>query len=232
MSVKNITRRRERLLDLRKRIKSGHDAYERCRVYPCNNRTTADRGTGLNRLYCRQHVEHYRRHGSYVKRSYSAGELRPYRMAALRWLRDKPDNSDVRLATDAVARLYSSAGAHVEAFRLAGKPPRERANAIWAQLRERRVDPLEILAIWLAVDARLRNDPQADRHQEYRQVQAAKLVLRTAGGAHKRWEQEGPVGRVKITELHKYPSSRGQVLRVLGKMVADACNGLIVAECG
>lgn len=226
MTVKDVFRRRARVANLRKRIAGPQDAYERCRVYPCSNRTTADRGKGLSRLYCRRHVEFYRRHGSYVKGSYGASELRPYRVRALQWLKEHRDDHAVQSAANAVLRIYRSAGAHVEAFRLPGKPPPERAKATWAQLRERRVDPLEVLAIWLAVDARLRDDPQADRHEEHRHVQVAKLVHRMAGGAHKRWNQDRPDGHVKVVELHVHPASRGRVLRVIGGAVAQACDGL------
>jgi len=106
--------------------------------------------------------------------------------------------------------------------------PGNRAKAAWAQLRKREVDPLEVLAAWLAVDLRLRDDLQPDSHQEYRYVQVAKLIHRMAGGAHKRWEREQANGKAEVTELHKYPVSRGRVLRVIGSQLAGACDGLIV----
>jgi hypothetical protein len=226
MVAKNIFRRRERIADLRRRIAGPQDAYERCRVYPCTNRTTADGRKGLNRLYCRKHVEFYRRHGSYVKRSYSVAELRPYRTEALRWLKEHREHRAVQEAAYAIDRLYRSAGPHLEAFRLMGKSPAERARATWAQIRERKIDPLRVIAAWLVVDRRLDDDPQADRHEEYRHVQVAKLVHRLAGGTHKRWEQEFANGRRKVTELHKHPNSRGRVLREIGAAVHKACSDL------
>lgn len=224
----NPRRRQQRLVDLRKRISGPQDAYERCRAYPCPNSTTADRGEGLNRLYCRKHIEFYRRHGSYVKRSYGAGELRPYRERAMAWLLAHQDDSEVRSAAEGVRRLYRAAGSPLEAFRLPGKPPAERAKAFWAQLRKREVDPLNVLAAWLAVDMRIRDDPQPDSHDEYRQVQAAKLIHRMAGGTHKRWERERADGSVEVTQMHKHPISRGQVLRIIGEKLALACAGLPV----
>ncbi|MBB6241259.1 hypothetical protein [Rhodanobacter sp. MP1X3] len=218
--------RQQRLADLRGRLANPQDPYERCRVYPCANGTTADRGEGLNRLYCRKHIEFYRRHGSYVKRSYGAGELRPYRVEALAWLRAHGDDQSVRLAIAGVQRLYNAAGTPVEAFRLPGKSPGERARATWAQLRKREIDPLDVLAAWLAVDLRLRDDPQPDRHDEYRHVQVAKLIHRMAGGTHKRWECQKATGQVDVTEFHKHPISRGRVLRVLGRELAMACRDL------
>lgn len=219
-------RRQQRLNNLRSRLANPQDAYERCRLYPCTGRTTADRGEGLNRLYCKKHIEFQKRHGSYVKKSYGASELRPYRLQADRWLAAHADDPAVRITLAAVRRLYASAGASVEAFRLTGKSPAERAKALWAALRHRNVDPSRAVAAWLAVCARLRDDLQPDRHEEYHQVQVAKLIHRMAGGTHKRWERERGEGCVEVTQMHKHPVSRGRVLRVVGKEVAGACQGL------
>lgn len=90
-------------------------------------------------------------------------------------------------------------------------------------LGEQRTDPLEVLAAWMAVELRLQDDPQPDRHDEYKQVQAAKLIRRMAGGTHKRWEHERPDDSITVTSLHKYPASRGLVLRVIGRNIAAAC---------
>jgi len=198
-------------------------------MFGCGRPTTAAARKGLNRLYCRRHEDHFERHGSYVKRSYGAGELRPYRVRAMRWLQANCDDQSVRHAANAIQRLYGSAGALIEAFRLAGKPPAERAKATWAQLRERQVDPLAVLAAWLAIDMRMRDDPQTDRREEFRHVQVAKLVHRMAGGTHKRWEQERPDGLVKVTELHKHPASRGRVLRLVGRAITRACDAVCAA---
>lgn len=221
--------RQRRLANLRTRLAGPQDAYARCRLYPCTNETTAERGEGLNRLYCRKHIEFYRRHGSYVKRSYGAGELKPYRVKALAWLAVNGDAQGVRLALAGVRRLYSAAGAPVEAFRLTGRKPPERAMAVWAQLRKHEVDPTKVVAAWLAVELRLHDDLQPDRHAEYREVQAAKLIHRMAGGSHKRWERVNSTGAISVTELHTHPVSRGLVLRVLGHQLAMAC-GHLTAE--
>jgi hypothetical protein len=224
--VTDPIRRQRRLQNLRQRLAAPQDAYERCRIYPCTNRTTSDRGEGLNRLYCRKHIEFYRRHGSYTKRSYGAAELRQYRQRAIKWLQDQHDVLNIRHASEGVRRLYRTAGIPVEAFRLAGMSPRDRARSTWAQLRKREVDPLEVVAAWLAVDMRLRDDLQPDRHEEYQHVQVAKLIHRMAGGTHKRWERERSDGSVETTELHKHPVSRGQVLRIIGRQLATVCGGL------
>jgi hypothetical protein len=222
----SASQRQRRIANLRGRIAGPQDAYERCRVFPCKNRTTADRGEGLNRLYCRKHIEFYRRHGSYVKASYGAGELRPYRLRALGWLKAHGHELVVRSAVESVQRLYRSAGAPIAANRLTGLSPGDRANAAWAQLRKANVEPLEVVAAWLTVDLRIRDDLQPDRHEEYRQVQAAKLIHRMVGGMHRRWELEQPDGKVAVTQFHKHPVSRGRVLRVLGCQLQAACGEL------
>jgi len=220
--------RQRRTGNLRARIAQGAGAFARCQVYPCQNRPTAGSGEGLNRLYCRKHIEHYRRHGSYVKKSYGSGELRPYRVAALQWLQEHSADPAVSTALGRIRSLLSTAGHPVEAFRLAGLSPSERARNAWAALAKRRVDPAEIAAAFLAVRMRLRDDPQPDRHAEYRNVQAAKLLHRMAGGTHRRWEREREDGSIEVTELHRHPVSRGLVLRVLGEQIARACEALQV----
>ena len=222
----SAAQRQRRTANLHGRIAGPQDAYERCRAFPCESRTTADRGEGLNRLYCRKHIEFYRRHGSYVKDSYGAGELRPYRMRALGWLKANGHEQAVRSAVEGVQRLYRSSGAPIAASRLAGLSPTDRANAAWAQLRKGGIEPLEVVASWLAVNFRIRDDLQPDRHEEYREVQAAKLVHRMVGGMHKRWELEQSDGRVAVTEFHKHPVSRGRVLRVLGRQLGAVCGEL------
>lgn len=172
-------------------------------------------------------MDHYKRHGSYFKGSYSAAELKPYRRRAIQWLDLHRQDASVVEAIHGVEALYRRAGHRVEAFRLAGKSPEERANAMWASLRERMVDPAEVLACWLAVVMKIENDPQRDWHEEYRNVQLGKLLHRKAGGTHKRWERELPDGRKCVTEFHKHPNSRGRVLRILGEQVAKACKGLV-----
>ena len=139
-----------------------------------------------------------------------------------------------QFAIRAIASLYRRAGPHVEAFRLRGLPPKDRARAAWAQLREAGVYPQEPLVAWLAVELALHADPKAERRPEYKRVQAEKLIHRMAGGAHKRWERQRYDGRIVVEELHKYPHSRGRVLRHLGEHLEKAAELLVdacVAEC-
>lgn len=216
------TRVQKRRADVRRRAGDPSGDYVRCRVIGCPNSPTSTVGQGLNRLYCRRHEEHYARHGSYFKGSYSAAQIRPHRKAALEWLRAHERDLDVRHARDAVVALYRSAGPHREAFRLAGLSPEDRARAAWARLREAKVDPLEPIAAWLAIGLAILADPQPERKIEFRRVQAAKLVHRMASGTHKRWEQDRPGGRKVVVQMHRYPASRGRILRHLGEQLERA----------
>lgn len=173
-------------------------------------------------MYCRRHADHHERHGSYTKTSYTATQLRPYRKAAESWLRANESERAVQLAVRAVEGLYGRAGPHVEAFRLRGLSPKDRAMAAWARLREAKVDPMRPLAAWLAIELILRADPQAETKAEYKRVQAAKLIHRMASGSHKKWERQRPDGRTVVQVLRKFPHSRGQVLRHLGQQIERA----------
>ena len=100
-----------------------------------------------------------------------------------------------------------------------GLSPEERAKAAWARLRVAKIDPLAPLAAMLAVELIFIDDPQAERKQHFKWVQAAKLVHRMASGSHKRWERETYDGKVHVEELHIYPRSRGRVLIHIGQQL-------------
>src|SRR5262245_55149999 len=158
--MKSVSVRQRRKQDIRRRVANSKHDYPVCRIFGCRQLTTAAAKKGLNNLYCRRHEDHFERHGSYVQRSYGAKEIRPLREAAERWVQANLETAEVRHAVGAVGRLLRSAGPRVEAFRLAGKPPSERARATWAQIRERKIEPAVIVASWLAMVELIRNDPQ------------------------------------------------------------------------
>jgi hypothetical protein len=219
-----ISRQRKRKSDVLTRVQRPNNIYSYCRVIGCGKPATAGTTTGLNQRFCRKHEDHVERHGSAYKGSYSAAQLAPHRKAAREWLVAHEEDPAVRLAVNAVADLYMRAGRRVEAFRQAGLSPADRARSIWATLRDKGVHARELVAVWLAVDAVIRSDPQAETKLEFKLVQAAKLIHRMAGGAHKRWEREGRSGVVNVTELHKYPHSRGLVLRHIGEQLEAAAH--------
>lgn len=218
---------RQRKLDVIQRAQTPNPMYSQCRIAGCSQPTTAGTRSGLNRLYCRRHEDHFERHGSHTKASYRAEVLTPYRKAAQAWLEMNTDNPVVQHARASIEALYRNAGPRVEAFRLAGLTPEQRARAAWARLREARVSLLNPIAAWLAVELAIKADQQTDTKPEFKLVQAAKLVHRMAGGSHKRWERVRPGGQVVVEELHKYPHSRGQVLRRMGKQLRSAAEMVV-----
>lgn len=213
----SLTRRRERKAEVTARAGEPSSMFSRCRVIGCSKPARAGTEDGLDTRFCRSHADHYARHGSPYKCSYAAKEIAPYRKAALAWLVANHEDQWVRNAVDRVATLYRVAGPHVEAFRLRGMSPEERANVAWARLRKAAVDPRRVVAAWLAVEMIVRDDPQPETKVEFKRVQAAKLVHKMASGTHKRWG----VGS-SATEMHVYPRSRGRVLRHIGQAMQEA----------
>lgn len=216
----------KRRSEIKSRISNPPHAYPQCAVLDCGRPTMAKERSGLNPNYCRVHVEHFRRHGSYSKASYKAAVLTPHRLRALTWLQANVEHPDVREAVQQVRTLYWRGGRPEEAFRLAGKAPERRALICWARLRNHGVDPLHALSAWLGVTLCHQADLQQERKIEYRWVQAAKLLHRMSGGSHKRWEHMAVNGRPGTIELHRYPASRGRVLRYLGEQLALAAQPL------
>jgi hypothetical protein len=222
----SMSTRRKRTEDISRRLGTVPNTRFFCAVINCGQPTRAASGTGLNRHYCRRHEDHFQRHGSYLKPSYSAAELAPYRKAAESWLVKHQSDPYVRHALLKVGRLLAS-GRPEEAFRLRGLSPEDRAAVAWGRLRKADVNPIRPLAAWLAVEMRFIDDRQPDRSPEFKHVQAAKVVHRMASGTHKRWEREGPDGRPKVVEMHKYPASRGRVLRHIGRQLEGAAELLV-----
>ncbi|MBB4391667.1 hypothetical protein [Bradyrhizobium sp. ERR14] len=211
-------RRAARKAEVKGRAQEPSHMFKMCRVVGCKHTARAGTGDGLDTRFCRPHADHYARHGSPYKRSYNATEINPYRRAAVEWLLAHKTDRWVVNAVQRVTTLYANAGQHEEAFRLRGLPPRERATKAWARLRKHKIDPLLVVAIWLAVEMIVRDDIQAVDTEEFKRVQAAKLVHRLASGSHKQW----PQGLGGTKELHVYPASRGNVLRYIGKDIQEA----------
>lgn len=211
--------RTRRKADIRQRLAHGPDVPGYCRIVGCTEQTPAATGKGLSRRACRRHEDHYGRHGSYTHRTYSGATLAPHRRAALAWLEAHQSDPVVTRGARAVEALYATGGPSVKAGNLPGLSPAERARAAWARMRDAKVTPQAVLAVWLSVVATIAADPSADTRSEFRRVQAAKVLHRMSSGTHRRWEREQADGRVEVTEYHKYPASRGRVLRHIGEQL-------------
>lgn len=217
-----LIRKRERKNAVKARASEPSHMFSRCRVIGCGRPARAGTSDGLDTRFCRSHSDHHARHGSSYRRSYTATEMAPYRKTADAWLKANEGDQWVANAIDRVRTLYQAAGPHVEAFRLRGLSPQERAKAALARLRKAAVDPRKVVAAWLSVEMIIAADPQAERKVEFKRVQAAKLVHRMASGSHKRWGEGA-----NVKELHVYPRSRGRVLRHIGEALEEACELLV-----
>lgn len=227
------SRRHRRKAEIKAKASTPDSMYRYCRIIGCRQPTRAGTADGLDRKFCRSHADLLQRHGSPYKVSYSAKALNPYRRAALTWLQNNDEALPVQNAVERVYGLYNQAGPHEEAFRLRGKKPDERAKAHWARLRKADIDPCLVIAAWLAVEMVIRDDSQPVSTKEFKRVQAAKLVHRMASGTHRRWEQEvaDPHNpwqpKIRVTEMHVFPRSRGRVLRHIGKGLEEAVEFLV-----
>lgn len=222
-TVKSITRiKRAAAMPVRVQ-QTANQAHQKCMFLGCHNYTRAAASNGLNERFCRKHEDHYQRHGSYYKSSYTAAQLEPYRKAAMKWIKKNHSTPQISIAIQKIEGLYLTAGRKIEATNLNGMKPVDRARVVWARLREAQVDPKKPLAAYLAVEHLCKVDPERSNQEEFKLVQEAKLVHRMASGTHKRWEQGYWSGKMNTVELHKYPQSRGRVLRHLGKQLSDSC---------
>jgi hypothetical protein len=225
--------RQKRKQDVKDRASVPNHMYGYCRVIHCGKPARAGTSDGLDERYCRAHADHHQRHGSPLKGSYTAKALNPYRRAALAWIVAHEDSRWVQNAVARVQGLYQQAGPYIEAFRLRGLPPEQRAKAALARLRQHGIDPRLVVAAWLAVELILLDDPQPVHSVEFKRVQAAKVIHRMASGSHRRWVREvsSPVWpgqkQAQVQELHVYPRSRGRVLRHLGEALESAVELLV-----
>lgn len=214
----NWAKKTERKADVKARANEPSYRFHTCRVVGCGQPSRAATQDGLDTFFCRSHADHHSRHGSPYKRSYGAKELAPYHKKARVWLKDREGDLWVKNAILRVETLYNTAGPHVEAFRLRGLSPEERAKAAWARLRKAKVDPRKVIEAWLAIEMIVSDDIQPDGKPEFKRVQIAKVVHKMASGTHKSWST-APGGKA---DMHLYPRSRGRVLRHIGADIEGA----------
>lgn len=186
---------------------------QRCTLPGCRNPTQRVARNGYSHRYCKQHVEHHRRHGSYWFKSFTAAELAPFMRAARAWLKVHADDRRVRSAIASLEGLLQGAGRVENAYSLRGKSAEERARIALARLRKAGIDPMTILERAIAVTACCEAKGIDERQREYRHVQIAKSVHRLASGTHRTTSG--------FSMPSKYPRSEGQVLRRIGERLDD-----------
>lgn len=181
-------------------------------------------GEGLAGFHCRRHVEHRARHGSHWHGTYSAAELKPYLAAATSYIRPRLESDKhVKVAIAGIRSALETAGPTEIATRLRGMSAQKRARIALARLRVAGIKPERFVIIVLAVSALIEADPGSHRTKEFRIVQIAKALHRLASGTHKRWPYHDAQGRPRQTEMHAFPRSSGQVLRIMGRAVEKQC---------
>lgn len=182
-------------------------------------------GKGYAELHCRYHVQFKARHGSHWCPTYRAGELKPYVAAAKTWVRVNRKHPAVAMALAWLEGLLANAGRVEAAQSIKRKPASERAKIAFARLREAKVTPERILAIYLGVCALIEEDRGSHRIKEFRIVQVAKALHRLASGTHRAWDFDTGKGVVPI-RMDAYPKSSGLVLRVMGNAIEECAGGV------
>ncbi len=204
------------------------DGVHSCSIPGCRNLTMRAAGSGLAAFHCRKHVEHKARHGSHWHVTYSAAELKPYLAAATSYVRLHAESDRfIKAALIAIALLLEEAGPTEIATRLRGMSATRRARIALARLRVAGIKPERFVAIVLAVNALIEEDPGSHRTKEFRTVQIAKALHRLASGTHKIWELEDHLGRKRSIELHAFPRSSGPVLRLMGRRLEEPCEWVV-----
>jgi hypothetical protein len=217
-----VSPRQKRAAAIKERI-ARREPLPKCTIPGCGRPTMAAAGVGLADTHCRYHVQHKARHGSSWCRTYKAADLKPYLVAATRWLREHRTETPVVFAVHGLAALLEGAGRVEPAQNIKRRPAALRARVAFARLREAGVQPERILAIHLAVAALIEDDRDSPRVSEFRFVQVAKATHRLASGTHRRWDWPMDDGTTRPIAMHVYPKSSGRVLRVMGREIAEAC---------
>ena len=222
--------RERRKHDVRTRSRADADGLPRtCTLPGCYLPTMRTEGKGLSSFRCRYHVQFEARHGSPWKRSYTAKELEPFRLAARAWIVENREQPKVSLGLAQLEALLQGAGRAEIATRLRGVKPKERARIALARLRNAGIAPSLLLEIILAIHMIIKEDPTTHRSREFRVCQIAKACHRLASGHHQRWTRETEHGPVVVSEVHAYPRSSGQVLRHLGTQLDTSAEWIVEA---
>lgn len=196
----------------------------RCPIPFCGRLSMRSAGAGFGLLNCKYHQARLERYGHPVIPSLTGAEIRPYVESAKRWLHSQKASAggNLRLqhALQAVAALMSTAGYAPPAMDIKRWSAEDKARAAFARMRERdnekgwtAVTPERLMAAHMGVTAILADDTWAPSSEDYRLVQTGKAAHRLASGTHREW------GSV-------YPRSQGQVLRIIGRAIDEACGAI------
>ncbi len=192
-------------------------AFPRCPMPGCGRPSQAFAGKGLSQTHCRYHIQRRNRHGDYFKGTYTARELKPYRLAAQSYLKANVKDFWIAHALKALDALMRSAGPDERVVDVLRMKPPDKARAAFARMRSAEVPPLRLLVNYLAVTCAFTEDPirATGTPDEYRLTQIAKAAMRMASGSHSYYSPGN--------QYDRYPRSSGLVLRHMGRMLEEGC---------
>lgn len=148
-------------------------------------------------------------------------ELRPFQMAARRWLRAHEGDHNVTQVVGALDALLAGSGTARTAQDARWAGTEEKARNALARLKEAGKSGEQLLLITLTVKAaQSALGPRANLEFQY--VQIAKMAHRLASGTH--------VHSALYGTFSRYPRAEGAFMRLLGQTVEDIAG--IVADSG
>lgn len=197
------------------------DPGEFCLVAACGRLTQRAAQKGLSLDYCRKHTEHFRAHGHLTAKNFRADDLRPYRAAAVSWVRRHADTRPVREAVRELDWLLATSGRAESGKAARSRPPREKCRMQLARIRDAGKTGSQLLEAVLTSLAIVADKGPA-ACPDFRHMQTAKLAkrLRGASGTH----IEG--NSVWAAQSH-YPKAQGAFMRLLGQTLEDTVRPLL-----
>lgn len=231
----SLARRRTQAASITERASAPPDqAPQRCAIFGCHRHTQRSSAKGLSEIYCGAHVQHQRSHGHPWRPSYKGFELKPYRAAAKRWLRDHKDDPRVVRAVHAMDGLLRHQPRSVTADYHRGLDAVAKARNCLAMAHKAGKTGEQLAEIVLTIHAAHRElGPFGS--PPWLPVQIAKLAkrLRGASGTIQRNHEGVPMRLVypNATAIWKrgferWPRAEGRFMVRLGEMIADRASSL------
>jgi len=184
----------------------------KCSAFGCTRLTQRSAGNGLSEIYCKQHIEFRRRHGSTWRRSYKIAEIQPYRKAAIQWVQNNRHDHYVSKVIAALDAMIINSGPAKSAYDLRWLSSGDRSRQVLARLRDAGIGGDRLLEITLTIKAAI-NELGPHANPEFMQVQIAKMAHRLNSGTNRT--------RSGLPMRPKYPRSEGKFMRVLGHSIGD-----------
>lgn len=183
------------------------DVPQICRVPGCTRPTQRAAGNGLSASYCKSHVNHYARHGSYWLGSLKGSDLAPYRKSARQWVKQHREDRSTALHLHQLDALLSVGTDVAHGVALKGQPAIGKARVTLGRLRAAGVTGEQLLEVALGVATAL--GVRGAFGMEYLEVQIAKVLMR----------MHAPTAGTQWRPSESRARATGRGLRVLGHHV-------------